>query len=368
MKRETTTIIVITLGLMLLGQLMVYSVCAVKGKYDVINMNLIYACFSTFVLFTASRFDYRHFQDGFIFRSLVMLTLAFLVAVLIIGHEVDGGKRWLILGPLRFQPSELAKFTLIVLLAVKLTQNRDEIKTFFKGFLPPLFLSGLFVGLILLERDLGNPAMLVGITGIMLFVAGVRLRYLMISAIPVIAGVVALIYMAPHRMRRMAVFVDPFSDVEVKGWQLVQSLSAFAQGGIFGTGIGAGEQKLGYLPAAHTDFIYAIVAEELGLVGTMTVLILYAILGIAAFRIAMHAQDRFGSLLATGIAGLITLQATFMMAVTTGLLPTKGLPLPFVSYGGTALIIMMGLVGILVNIGAQSPAPETVKRGLVPAT
>lgn len=363
MRKETTSVIVITLALMLIGALMVYSTSALNAKLDgLLARHLIYVAVGLCALFVASRFDYHRFRDPMIYRGLLLGTLGLLVLVLVLGVEVDGGRRWLRIGPFQFQPSEFAKFTLIVFLAVKLTQNREHVKEFWRGFVPPICYAGVFAGLVLAERDLGVPVVMMAVTFIMLCIAGVRWRYLVISAVPALAAVGAAVVLAPHRMQRLTAFLDPWPHRSGASFQLIQSLAAFAQGSVWGRGAGASEQKLYYLPAAHTDFVFAVVGEELGLVGTVTVVLLFGLFLHNAFRIASFAHDQFGAMLATGIASLILFQASFIMAVTTGLLPTKGLPLPFISYGGTALIVMLGLVGVLVNVGVQAHAPAPLRK------
>ena len=275
-----------------------------------------------------------------------------------IGVKVDGARRWIHIGGFRFQPSEFAKFALILLLAVKLTEQREYAKRVFRGFLPPVAIACVFAGLVLAERDLGIPAMIMGTAGIMMFLGGVRWQFLALSVAPGVAGLAALIYFAPHRLRRLLAFINPWDYRDDAGWQLIQSFAAFAHGSFWGRGVGAGEQKCGYLPAAHTDFIFPVIGEELGLVGTLAVVGLFALLAWVAYRIAANAADHFGGMLAAGITTMFTLQALFIMMVTTGLLPTKGLPLPFISYGGTALLMQLTMVGILINVGLQSRVQE----------
>ena len=370
MKRETTLVTVTVLALAALGVLMVYSASAVNPRFSgYVYRQIIFVAAGFAAFLFASRFDYHHFMDKGILRALVLGTLALLVLVLIpgIGKEVDGGQRWINLGFVGFQPSEIAKFTLIVLLAVRLTRDREHVHKFFRGFLPPMFITALFAGLVVAERDLGVPLMMVGVTFIMVFAAGARWRYILIGVAPAAAAATALIVMFPHRVIRLVAFVDPWSYRQSWGWQLIQSYSAFARGGVAGVGPGAGEQKLGYLPAPHTDFIFAVVGEELGLLGTLTVVLLFIAFLYGGTRIAMGARDRFGSLLAVGIVGIIVLQACFIMAVNTGLLPTKGIPLPFISYGGTSLTVLLGMVGVLVNVGAQG-FEKAPWRKPIPAT
>jgi cell division protein FtsW len=363
MKRETTAVITIALALMMIGVLMVYSTSALNEMVGrLLPRHLIYVAVGLCALFVGARFDYHRFRDPLVYRGILLITLGLLVAVLIVGITVDGGRRWIGYGAFRFQPSELAKFAVIVLLAVKLTQNRREITQFWRGFLPPIVLAAIFAGLVLAERDLGVPVVMMAVTFIMMCVAGVRWRYLLVSVVPLTLGIVAAVVYAPHRLQRLLAFLDPWEHRTGHSFQLIQSMSAFAQGGAWGRGAGAGEQKLYYLPASHTDFVFAVVGEELGLVGTLVVVGLFALFMHQAFRIALNASDRFGALLAIGIASLILFQASFIMAVTTGLLPTKGLPLPFISYGGTSLILMLGMVGVLANVGVQAHPPVPARK------
>jgi cell division protein FtsW len=201
----------------------------------------------------------------------------------------------------------------------------------------------------------------------MMMVAGVHWIYLAGSGVAGVVAVVFAIIHSPHRVDRMMAFWDPWKYSDDESFQLIQSLAAFAQGGLTGRGLGAGEQKLFYLPAAHTDFIFAVIGEEAGLIGSIATVLIFALFLFAGMKIAMNAKDTFGSLLSFGITMLVAFQAAFIMAVTTGLLPTKGLPLPFVSYGGTALIVYLGMIGVMVNIGAQIN-PKEAKRTLMPGT
>jgi cell division protein FtsW len=369
-KRETTWIITVVLALVLLGVLMVYSASTVgpdtAGK---LNKQLLYAGAGLLALFIGAHFDYHRLRDPLVFRGIVIFSLVLLVLVLIpqLGIKVGGARRWLGFGGFRFQPSEFAKFSLILLLAVKLTDNRAHLGEFKRGFLPPMLTALAFTGLVLAENDLGVPSVMMGVTIVMLCVAGIRWRYLLGSFLGVSGLVLLLVVITPHRWRRLVAFRNPWNDPLDSGFQLIQSMFGFAQGGGWGRGAGAGEQKLGYLDAAYTDFIFSVIGEELGLFGTLAVVLLFVVFLIAASRIVMYAADFFGAILATGITMAILLQAAFVMAVTTGLVPTKGLPLPFISYGGTALVVYLAMVGVLVNIGVQAVEPEA-KQKLLPAT
>ncbi len=361
MKHETTIVLSLVAALSLVGVLMVYSASAVGGDaVGMLHRELFFVLIGLVFMTLSARFDYHRWNDRWIYRSVTGLALALLLIVLVpgIGVKVDGARRWMQIGGFRFQPSEFAKFALILLLAVKLNENREYAKRLFRGFLPPVGIACVFAGLVLAERDLGIPAMMIGTAGAMMFLGGVRWQFLLLSVAPGAAGLFALVWFAPHRLRRLFAFINPWDYRDDAGWQLIQSFAAFARGSLLGRGVGAGEQKHGYLPAAHTDFIFPVIGEELGLVGTLAIVIVFACLARTAYRIAANAPDRFGALLASGITTMFTMQAVFIMMVTTGLLPTKGLPLPFISYGGTALVMQLTLIGILINVGLQARAPE----------
>jgi len=368
MKQNAIAVMTITIAMVLFSVPMVYSAGAfAPNASGIFIRQCIYAIAGLALLIGFARFDYRHFLDPVVFRGIVLASIALLVLVLFIGATIDGGTRWLRFGFLSFQPSEVGKFALILLLAVKMTQNRDSIHTFWRGFLPPIILTAFFAGLVVLQRDLGIPFIMVLTVFAMLYIAGARIAYLVACTVPVIMAIVALIQVAPHRAARISAFLDPWQYREETGWQLIQSLSAFTQGGFFGRGAGASEQKLGYLPAAHTDFIPAVIGEEFGLVGIAIVITLFIALSTCCFRIAAGARDFFGSMLASGIAALIGGQAAFILAVTTGLLPTKGLPLPFISYGGTALVVACVMMGVVVNIGIQAIGAAPNRKIATPA-
>jgi cell division protein FtsW len=271
-----------------------------------------------------------------------------------IGDERNGAQRWLEIGGFSFQPSEFAKFAVILLLAVKLSDNREHARSFFKGFLPPMFITLVFAALVLVEKDLGTPAVICATAFIMLFVAGTRRRFLFPGVVGAVAAIWALSVTSPHRLARLTAFLDPWSHRDTSGYQLIQSLAAITRGAVWGRGPGAGEQKLLYLPEAHTDFIFAVWAEEMGLVGSLVLLALFFALICVSLRIAFHANDLFGALLVSGITALVGLQAAVNMAVVSGMLPTKGLPLPFISWGGSSLIVFMGLMGIVVSVGLRA--------------
>lgn len=349
-----TIIFLVVTALLCTGIITVYSVTSVSNKYDgYFEKHLLSIALGIGLMFLSAHIDYHILGRPFIFRGLVIVTILLLTYVLLFGAEVNGSKRWIHLLGQQFQPSELAKITTVVFLSVKLAANQRYIATFWRGFVPPLVIAMVFISLIVPEPDLGVPVVILCTTFAMMFVSGVNVRYLTMSIAPVLVGVAMLIYFFPYRIGRILAWLDPWQYRLTKGFHLIQSLAAFGRGGLWGVGPGAGEQKLQYLPEAHTDFVFAAWAEEVGLVGTLILAAMFFLILLVAIRIAKCAPDLMGSLLATGIVSLIVCQALVNMAVTTGMLPTKGLPLPFVSYGGTAMMVFLGLVGILFNIARQ---------------
>jgi cell division protein FtsW len=336
---------------------MVYSVSAVSPRLDgVFLKHALFLALGVLMFLVLSHMDYHVLGSKLVFRLIVFGAIGMLCLVLVpgIGTKVDGARRWIRIFGQGFQPSEFARFALVVLLAVKLTQNRANITRFWAGLVPPFVVAALFAFLVAAERDVGIPAMMMVTAFVMVYVAGARKTYLTGMAGLGVGVLVAAIVLFPHRIARITAFLDPWAYRQGSGWQLIQSLSAFAQGSLWGRGAGAGEQKLGYLPAAHTDFIFATIGEEFGLVGTVLVVLVFVAFTWAALRVALNAIDLFGALLAAGMCTMISFQAAFIMAVTLGMLPTKGLPLPFVSYGGTALVSFLMMAGVLVNVGAQA--------------
>ena len=285
--------------------------------------------------------------------------MALLAAVLKLGPAINGAVRWFRLGPLSFQPSELAKFALALYLAVLLARKAEKVRDFSMGFLPPLLMTGVFLGLLLKQPDLGT-AVIIGVTALgLLFVAGTRTSYILLSvliAAPV--GWKVFITGESWRMKRLLAFLYPWQYRRDTGYQLYESLISVGSGGVWGQGLGQGHQKLFFLPEAHTDFILAVVGEELGLVGMLAVLATFGVLVWRGLRASMRARDPYGCYLAFGITCLFGLQTIVNMCVVLGLLPTKGLPLPFVSYGGTSLVMSLFMAGVLVNISARAPEPS----------
>jgi cell division protein FtsW len=284
--------------------------------------------------------------------ALVLVLLA-LVLVPGIGLMRGGARRWLPLGPIAFEPSELLKPALVLYLAHSLARKGDKLSSFGFGVLPHLLVALVPMVLLLLEPDFGATAVVALLTGAMLFVAGARPSHLLTLGAGAGAVGFALVYSSDYRWKRVMGFLDPWDDPLGKGFQLVQSFLAFGSGGVTGVGLGHGRQKLFYLPEGHTDFIFALIGEEMGFLGGSLVLLGFAIVALRGFRLATRAHDAFTSHLAFGLTFVIVVQAALNMAVVTGCLPTKGMPLPLLSYGGSSLVTTVGMIAVLLGISRQ---------------
>ncbi len=349
-------VIISAVFLTAVGVLMVYSTSSVYSLEMYGNANYfllrhaIYLAIGLTCMFVLMKVDYR------VLRKLVypayLFGLALLIIVLIpgIGKEVSGARRWIDLGFLSFQPSELAKYILVLYLAHSLTKKRDKLDNFLVGFASHILIAGVYVILVLLEPDFGTATTMLIVLFGMLFIGEVKMKYL----IPV--GIVSIIFLClavvtkGYRMNRVMSFLDPWQDPLGSGYQAVQSFIAFALGGVYGSGLGDSSQKLFFLPQAHTDFIFSIIGEELGFIGIVLVIIGFAVLFVRSLKVSLRAPDLFGCYLVFGCILLIALQAGINMAVAVGLFPTKGLTLPFISYGGTSLIATLSAVGIILNV------------------
>ena len=290
---------------------------------------------------------------------ILFISLLLLILVLIpgIGVRIRSASRWIKFGPLVIQPSEFAKLAIIIFLAYSMARKQEKIRYFSIGFLPHIVVAGIFILLIEKEPDFGTAMALAGITFLMLFVGGTRLTHILLVFLSASPLVIYVILKNKMRLERVVTFMDPWKYAQESGYQLVHSLYAIGSGGFWGLGIGKSREKLFYLPDSHTDFIFAILSEELGFLGVITVISLFAILIIRGLIISIRAQDNFGAYLALGLTALIGLQAAINMAVVSGLMPTKGLSLPFLSYGGSSLLVNMIAVGILLNISSSSRQP-----------
>jgi len=346
------------LALSAIGLIMILSASPTMGlklgdSFFFIKRHLFYLTLGFLALYFGFRIDLEHLKKwaGLIFAiSIVLLISIYIPGV---GRKVLGASRWIDLGILSFQPSELMKFSTVLFLAVILTNRREQIKDFLAGLLPPLVLTGMVAVLIIRQPDLGTALTIAAAAFIMLFIAGAQLWHLGLMGGVGVLGIAVLSIFSAYRMQRLLAYLDPWKDPQGIGFQIIQSLLAVGSGGLFGLGLGASRQKFFYLPQQFTDFIFAILGEELGLVGGLGVVILFIVLAGQGFRIALSTTDRFKSLLAAGLVSWITLQALINIAVVLGIIPTTGIPLPFISYGGTATIVNLFAVGVILNISKK---------------
>jgi cell division protein FtsW len=348
-----------TVGLALFGVVMVYSASAVMAQrengneFHYVVKQGIWTGIGFVVMLAAMQVDYKHLKNRRVVYGLLALTTAMLLAVFAF-PAINGAHRWIKLPQLSIQPSELSKPALVIFLAYFLERRAGEEGRFWTTFIPCAFVTFALAGLIVMEPDLGTAMMLGVIFVVVVYTAGARLKHLAMAAAPALLGVAALLIFVPFRTKRLITFLDPWADPQGSGFQVVQSLIAVGSGGPNGLGFAQGKQKMLFLPFAHSDFIYAVVGEELGLVGALAVVAVFAVFLWRGVRTSLLAPDRFGMLLAIGLVTAIVIQALFNISVVLSLVPTKGIPLPFISYGGSSLVPTLAAVGVLLNISQQS--------------
>jgi cell division protein FtsW len=370
-RLEQRILVLVTLGLVAFGLVMVYSATsasAALGNGDpmsYLKRQSVYALLGVALMVVASRFDYHRLR--YVAPPLLLVAIGLCVAVLVVAPEINGARRWFIVGPASFQPSELAKLALCLFAAVYLARRRRPPQTLGELAKPLGILTGLFCGLILLEPDLGTTITLCGTMFAIFLVAGVPFRPLLAAAVVAVGVGLIAIWAEPYRRARVFSFLDPWSDAEGSGFQIVQALIGFGSGGFTGEGLGESVSKVLYLPEAHTDMIFAVIGEELGLVGSVLVIGAFAAFAFAGFRVALRCQDPFGKLLAAGLTALVCGQASLNLAAVLGIAPLTGIPLPFVSYGGSSLVMLLASVGILLNIAVngevvRSRVPDRRRR------
>ncbi len=350
----------VVLALVTLGIVMVYSASAIIAAdrfgdpFFFLKKQFFWAFLGVACLWVAMRVDYRTLER----LVLPLLGLSFVLLVLVLvppfGQSINGTRRWFRLGPLSFQPVELAKIALVLYLASFLARRPAVMGSFTRGLVPLLLVAGAMAGLTILQPDLGNSLTLVVLTMALAYLAGARSSHLagvLLAALPVVGLLVAL---KPYRWRRMVAFMNPWDDPQGSGFQMIQSYLALGSGGWLGRGLGESKQKLFYLPEPYTDFIFAIVGEELGLLGALGVIALFAVMVWRGLRVGLRAPDAFGSYLALGLTLMLATQTLVNLGVVMGALPTKGLPLPFISSGGSALLMTMFSTGVLLNISQHA--------------
>ncbi|MFO7870404.1 MAG: putative lipid II flippase FtsW [Kiritimatiellia bacterium] len=370
MPNTSSTLIAVVLVLLSLGIVVLASTSSVKGDntfgdpYYFLKKQAVWIVLALCAAAVAYRLDYhvwRRLSVGLMIGSTVLLCLVFVPGI---GVHAGGSSRWIGLGPVTFQPSELARFSVVVLLSAWLAALGRRTENLREGLVLPLAAVGVVLILLMKEPDFGATFLTGTVAMVLLFAAGARLSYLIVTGTLGACGFILAVLHDPIRMSRIFAFLAPHDPVYTdKAYQLIQSKNAFIAGGWFGVGLGESMQKQLYLPEPHTDSIFAIIGEEMGFPATILVLVLYMIFIVFGFRISFRAQDRFGKLLAFGLTMAIGMQAAINMGVVTGCLPTKGLPLPFISYGGSNLVMCLTACGILLNIARQCPGDAEAVPG-----
>ncbi|MDQ1589678.1 MAG: cell division protein FtsW [Pyrinomonadaceae bacterium] len=358
-----------TVGLALFGVVMVYSASADLAfvengtQYHYVKKQAVWTVAGLLAMMGAMHFDYGRLRDRRVVIALVAGTVVMLFAVFAF-PRINGAHRWIRFGGFSLQPSELSKLALAVFLARFLERRAGEEHALLKTFLPCVLMTGLYVLLVAAEPDLGTAMMLGVVSVVLLFAAGARLLYLGVLGAAGLVGIFFMIVLFPWRLGRVTAFLDPWADAQGTGFQVVQSLIAVGSGGTDGLGFAQGRQKMLFLPFAHSDFIFAVVGEELGLLGALTLVAVFGLFLWRGVRAARRAPDRFGMLLGLAIVVGIVAQALFNISVVLSLVPTKGIPLPFISYGGSSMMLTLLSVGVLLNISQQGTAQgDAATRG-----
>lgn len=360
-KKPDYILIITIVALVILGLIVLSSASAVMSyerfgsNYYFFTHQLLYGVIFGIIAFLfTSKVDYHHWKK--LAAIMLVLTLGLLLVVFIpgLGLEHGGARRWIHLGSFTFQPTELAKLTFLLYLATWLDKKQKGIKDWKYGFVPFVTILGVISLLIILQPDVGTMSVIILIAITTYFVAGARYSHLLVLGAGGVAGFIMLIKLAPYRMARLTVFLNPELDPQGIGYQINQALLAVGSGGLFGRGLGKSIQKYNYLPEASGDSIFAIIAEELGFIRVLLLIGLFLLLAIRGFKVAKRAPDFYGKLLACGVTSWICFQAFMNMAAITGLMPLTGIPLPFVSYGGSALLFALAAMGILVNVSKQT--------------
>ena len=353
------TMMITILLLLALGLVMVLSASSPTAlskygnSYYFFIKQLIFAVAGVIAMCIISKIDYKFWRN--FYKVGYILSIILLILVLLIGKTLNDAKRWIYIGPLSIQPSEIVKFLIIIFYATILSNDRDNLKFYWKGLVKNFLYIVPIIALLLLEPHFSVSIVILGICCIMMIMAGCKFWQFLASGLVVgIPAIVFIVIKEKYRLQRVLTFLDPWQDVTGTGWQVIQSLYAIGSGGLFGVGLGESKQKYLYLPEPHNDFIFSVLAEELGFIGCIFVIILFAILIWRGILAAMNAKDMFGSLMAIGITSLIGIQVIINIAVVTSSMPATGMPLPFFSYGGTALFLLLCEMGVLLNISRST--------------
>lgn len=356
MRSVRSSLFLVVATLAAIGIIMIYSSSAIYADQKMgdslyfLKRHLLYLAVGLVMMLVTMSINVSILRK--LAKPMLIVCVLLLVLVLVphIGREASGAKRWFRLGPVNFQPSEFAKVAMIVYIADVMSRKSKDVKDLFRGYAPPMIVLGAVVGLILLEPDLGTAIAISAITVLMVYVSGARVWHIAASVLASLPALYLLMFSVPYRRRRIMAFLNPWADKRGTGFQIIQSFIALGSGGLTGVGLGQSKQKLFYLPASHTDFIFSIIGEELGFLGAAAVAVLFILFVWLGMKVCFKAESLFEKLLSLGVVSLIGLEAVINIGVSIGALPTKGLPLPFISYGGSGLVFHFMAVGLLLNI------------------
>ncbi|MEA3328999.1 MAG: putative lipid II flippase FtsW [Candidatus Omnitrophota bacterium] len=356
MQKTERSFLITTLVLVWIGVIMVYSASAIYAfrwlgdSFYYLKREILYCLLGLLGMACWIKTDYRLLKNCS--RILILVSFLLLLAVFLprIGRTAGGARRWIEWGKFTFQPAEFVKLGLIIYLSDFLSRKQKVIKNFYRGFLPVLLITGATAGLILLQPDLGTAVLITLVAMIVFFAAGIKSKQILSIIALAMPVFYFLVFNVPYRLKRVLIYLNPWQDPKGAGWQIIQSYLALGSGGFWGIGLGQSRQKLFYLPQSYTDFILAIVGEELGFLGTASIIMLFILFIWQGMKIALKAKELFGALLSFGIVLMIGLQAIIHIAVVNGVIPTKGLPLPFISYGGSSLIFSLVGVGMVISV------------------
>ena len=366
-KSRNILLISLVLFLCLFGLVMIYSASSYSSEvqfgdaFHFVKKQIFGILLGIVFFVIASRFDYHKFYKLRYYILGLSALLLVLVFVPGIGISANGARRWVGFGGINLQSSEVAKFGFVIFASCYLSKNYEKTKTF-KGILPILLAGGLICLLVILEPNMSVTMCIGMVMIIMLFVGGMSLKHFMLLAIPAVALVVLLIVIEPYRLSRLMAFIDPWANPKEEGYQLIQSLYSLGAGGLFGVGLFNSRQKYLFLPFAESDFIFAIICEELGFIGAILIILVYIAIIAIGIRIALDAKDRLGTYIASGITAVIAVQLLINIAVVTGSIPPTGIPMPFISAGGTSLSVFMGAIGVLMNVGREKQDEKFLLR------
>lgn len=360
MKVAITALVGSVAALLSLGLVVLYSASVAQTGAHFLALQMVWAVIGIAGCLVLASIDYRRFRKWALPIWILALVLLAMVLLPEIGTKINGARRWINIGVANIQPSEFAKLALILMIAMYGERHKEKMATFKYGLLFTGLITGLTLGLIFAEPDFGTTGLLFGVVTVLLFVGGANWKHIIPPALATLLAIGFAVWNYPVRMKRIVAFMNPEEHKSGVGFQAYQAMLALGSGGWFGLGLGNGRQKLGFVPEHHTDFIFSVIGEELGFITSLFVVVAFAVFVVSALYIATRAADRFGLLLATGIAFLIGFQALINIGVVTSALPNKGLPLPFISYGGSSLVMMLACVGMLLSIATHIEVdPET---------